>query len=338
MIQVRRSVADDLPAIRALAALPGEGLTADPGVPLPLPPRAVAPDGADDLRDPTSYDGGVLLVALVDGHVAGVAGMRPVAGRPRTGRVVRLGVHPATRREGVATALTEALEDEARRRGLTELLLRVGDHQPEALALYRSLGWSESWRESRPEWSWTLVWFHRALVPGVLSVQVRACADEAEADAAEDTLPTDDRAHRGRLARQRAGEGTYLLAWAGDVVVGHVFVSGVSEHADVRDALGEHPEAQHLEVAEAVRRRGVGVAVLDAATALAREQGAGLVGLAVEPDNAAGATLSRRRGWLRRPGLTPEREWTWTGPDGQERVERDRYDYWTRALAVPART
>jgi hypothetical protein len=38
-----------------------------------------------------------------------------------------------------------------------------GANQPEAVAFYRSLGYHEAGRETRPEWSWTLVYFIKPL-------------------------------------------------------------------------------------------------------------------------------------------------------------------------------
>lgn len=337
MTQVRPFQPDDLPALWALAHLPDAGITEDPTVPVPLPPRQVAPSGPPELVDPATSVrelGGVLLVALDDeGHLVGAGGVRPVRGRPRLGRLVRIRVHPATRRRGIGGLLMAGLEEAARRDDLTDLLLDVGDHQPEALAFYRALGWSETWRQSGPEWHWQTVWFHRSLERDHLRVEVRPCASEADADAAERGLPTrGSRTHHRRWERQAAGEATYLLAWHGDDVVGHVLLLDRSPHDDVGAALGSHPEVQALEVAGGFVRRGVATALMGAAAGVAQARGDALVGLAVEPDDDAAVTLVRRLGWSITPGLTPVHEWTWTDERGVEHEEHDRCDYWTLAL------
>ncbi len=61
-------------------------------------------------------------------------------GRHR-GDVAKLLVHSGARRRGVATALLLALEDDARARGLTLLLLDTQTGTP-AESLYRRLGWT----------------------------------------------------------------------------------------------------------------------------------------------------------------------------------------------------
>ncbi|MDO9458348.1 GNAT family N-acetyltransferase, partial [Nocardioides sp.] len=273
MTEVRAFEPDDLPALWALAHLPDAGITEDPSVPVPLPPRRVPPSGPADLVDPGATvlaAGGDLLVAVDEGHLVGGGGLRPVHERPRLGRVIRIRVHPALRRRGVGRLLMGALEDSARRRGLTDLLLDVGDHQPEALAFYRALGWSETWRESGPEWHWQTVWHHRSLERDHLAVEVRPCASDADADAAERGLPTrGGGTHHRRWARQQAGGATYLLAWDGPDVVGQVLLLDSSGHADVVEAIGSHPEARGLEVAERAHRRGVGTALMGAAAGVA---------------------------------------------------------------------
>lgn len=336
MIEVRPFVPDDLPQVWALAHLPDAGITEDVTVPVPLAPRRAAPTGPPDLVDPAAVVlsmGGDLLVALQDGALVGVGGLRPVRDRPRLGRLVRLRVHPAVRRLGVGKLLMDALEQAARRRGLTDLLLDVGDHQPEALAFYRALGWSETWRESGPEWHWQTVWFHRSLERDHLAVEVRACADECDADAAERGLPSGSNAfHHRRWEQQRAGTATYLLAWDGADVVGHVLLRGATKYPEVAQALGDHPEVSALGVAEHARRRGVGTALVGAAAGIAQTQSERLLGLAVEPHNEAAATLCRRLGWAPHPTLTPVDEWFWVDEKGIEHAERDACRYWTLDL------
>lgn len=336
MIDVRPYAPDDLPALWALAHLPDAGHTEDPSVPVPLPPRRVPPTGPPDLVDPgrsVLAVGGVLLVAVREGHLIGAGGLRPVRERRDLGRLVRLRVHPAVRRAGVGRRLMEALEAEARRRGLTDLLLDVGDHQPEALAFYRALGWSETWREAGPDWHWQTVWFHRSLERDHLAVEVRPCAGPDDADAAERSLPTGaNRFHHLRWERQRAGEATYLLAWDGDEVVGHVLLTATSTHPEVTAAVGDHAEVHGLGVADRVRRRGVATALMGAAAGVAQQQGAALVGLAVEPGNEAAGTLCRRLGWARHPSLEVVDRWSWVDERGHEHTEADACRYWTLEL------
>lgn len=339
MISVRPFDPDDLPALWALAHLPDSGITEDPSVPVPLPPRRVPPAGPADLVDPAGTvlaDGGHLLVAVDEGqHLVGVGGLRGVHARPHLGRLIRLRVHPAVRRRGVGRALMSALEEVARQQGYSDLMLDVGDHQPEALAFYRALGWSETWREAGPEWHWQTVWFHRSLDRAHLRVEVRACASDADADAAEQALPSRGRrTHHRRWAAQQAGEGTYLLAWHGSLVVGHVILRHTSRFPEVSEAMaGEHPELLRLAVAPHALRRGVATALLGAAAGLAREQhDVRLLGLAIPDENEAALVLCRRLGWVRSPGLSLVDAWTWTDERGREHEEEDVCGYWTLTL------
>jgi ribosomal protein S18 acetylase RimI-like enzyme len=59
------------------------------------------------------------------------------------GEVKRLYVDPDGRRRGIARALMGEVEARAARRGLVALVLETGTAQPEALALYESLGYHE---------------------------------------------------------------------------------------------------------------------------------------------------------------------------------------------------
>ncbi len=89
--------------------------------------------------DPPS---GAFLVARVDGEpgapVGGV-GVRTVA--EGVGEVRRLWVDDALRGHGLGRELMTRLEDEARRLGLSALVLATGDRQPEAVGLYETAGW-----------------------------------------------------------------------------------------------------------------------------------------------------------------------------------------------------
>lgn len=56
------------------------------------------------------------------------------------------------------------LESLARDHGYTETSLDTATNQPEAVAFYQALGYREVGRETRLEWSWTLVYFTKPLL------------------------------------------------------------------------------------------------------------------------------------------------------------------------------
>jgi len=149
----------------ALNALPNVGATADPTVPLPLPPAVDPPAGFPDLADVRGCFlevGGDFLIVERGGHLVGMGGIRPRDDR-ETAEVLRVRVHPAFRRRGVGRALMSALEQRAARLGMRRMHLDTATNQPEAMAFYQGLGYQETGREHQPAWSWTLVYFAKAL-------------------------------------------------------------------------------------------------------------------------------------------------------------------------------
>ncbi len=164
MLTVRGFRDRDAPTVWALSTLPNIGATADPTVPLTLPPAPAPPAAFPDLADvPGSYlePGGDFLVVERDGHLVGRGCIRPDA--DGGAEVLRVRVHPATRRRGVGRALMGGLEARAARLGMRHLRLDTATNQPEAVAFYRGLGYREVGREHRPGWSWTLVYFVKLL-------------------------------------------------------------------------------------------------------------------------------------------------------------------------------
>ena len=123
---------------------------------------------------------------------------------------------------------------------------------------------------------------HDVVQHGRMTVVVRPCQSVADVAAVEETLPTGPSAfHRERYERRDGS--TYLLAWAGDVPVGHVLVTPQSKYAEVRAALGRFPEVNGLGVMETFQRRGVGRALMQAALREADIMSGDRLGLAVEP-------------------------------------------------------
>ncbi|MDJ0376370.1 GNAT family N-acetyltransferase [Cryobacterium sp. PH31-L1] len=85
-------------------------------------------------------DGGTFLLLVENGQaVAGGAFMR--ADEPDSVEVKRVWTHSAHRRRGLARLVMAELEAEGRRRGIRSIVLTTGARQPEAVALYRALGY-----------------------------------------------------------------------------------------------------------------------------------------------------------------------------------------------------
>ncbi|MFN3376403.1 MAG: GNAT family N-acetyltransferase [Burkholderiaceae bacterium] len=88
---------------------------------------------------------GLLLLALVDGAVAGCCALRPLdtADYPNAAEMKRLYVRKAFRGFGLGRELTEAILDGARRAGYASVLLDTLDDMESARALYADLGFVE---------------------------------------------------------------------------------------------------------------------------------------------------------------------------------------------------
>ncbi len=81
------------------------------------------------------------LVAREDGRALGCGAF--VRGGGNQAEMKRVFVDPAVRGKGVARAILEALERDARGAGVELMQLETGIHQPEAIALYRKCGYAE---------------------------------------------------------------------------------------------------------------------------------------------------------------------------------------------------
>ena len=87
----------------------------------------------------SAEQGGTFLLLLSGGEpVAGGAFKRE---SDDTVEVKRVWTHSAYRRRGLARRVMAELEAEARRRGIRSVVLTTGARQPEAVALYLSLGY-----------------------------------------------------------------------------------------------------------------------------------------------------------------------------------------------------
>lgn len=88
---------------------------------------------------------GALLLALVDGELAGCCALRPLddADYANAAEMKRLYVRKAFRGFGLGRQLTEAILEAARQRGYQTVLLDTLDEMESARALYEDLGFEE---------------------------------------------------------------------------------------------------------------------------------------------------------------------------------------------------
>ncbi len=97
------------------------------------------------LPGPYAPPGGVMLLATVDGAVAGSGAFRPLpeVDYPNACEMKRLFVRPAFRRFGLGRTLAQALMDRATEAGYSTMLLDTLDDMEAARDLYDSLGFVE---------------------------------------------------------------------------------------------------------------------------------------------------------------------------------------------------
>ncbi|WP_127452721.1 GNAT family N-acetyltransferase [Streptomyces sp. B29(2018)] len=102
-------------------------------------------DRADDPEstEPTEFDppsGAFLLAARPDGTAIACGGWRTAA--PATAEIKRMYVSPAARGHGLGRLILKALEGDARRHGMTRVILETGVSNLAALALYIRCGYA----------------------------------------------------------------------------------------------------------------------------------------------------------------------------------------------------
>jgi ribosomal protein S18 acetylase RimI-like enzyme len=88
---------------------------------------------------------GLMLLALVDGEVAGCGAFRnlPDVDYPNACEMKRLYVRPVFRRFGLGRLIAQALMDRAAQAGYSSMLLDTLDEMEAARGLYESLGFEE---------------------------------------------------------------------------------------------------------------------------------------------------------------------------------------------------
>lgn len=97
------------------------------------------------LPGPYLAPGGLMLLALVDGAVAGSGAFRPLpdVDYANACEMKRLFVRPAFRRFGLGRVIAQALMDRATEAGYSAMLLDTLDDMEAARGLYESLGFVE---------------------------------------------------------------------------------------------------------------------------------------------------------------------------------------------------
>ena len=88
-----------------------------------------------------SRDNVYLVGAFVQGKLAGIGAVKRLAHDVEYGEIKRLYVLPAHRGQGLAKRIMDTLEDHLREMGIAVARLETGIYQPEAIGLYKTLGY-----------------------------------------------------------------------------------------------------------------------------------------------------------------------------------------------------
>jgi ribosomal protein S18 acetylase RimI-like enzyme len=176
----------------------------------------------------------------------------------------------------------------------------------------------------------------RGTLHTALEVQVRPLRNEELARVQQALPPEHPEAHARRLADQRAGRITYLVAWTGDRPVGHAIVRWRgTTNPELRWRLGDapaHPYVEALLVDSALRSRTIGSQILSAAEQLACSRQHARIGLAVSVENVRARALYERRGYHDLGIGEFENAWSYVDDAGNEVAERETCTYLVREL------
>jgi putative acetyltransferase len=127
------NISPDSPGAHRLIALSDEYLAAL------YPPESNHLESLDALRLPN-----VCFMGIEDaGELVACGAVKQLDDGEAYGEVKRVFVLPAHRGKGYARSIMVALEEQLRQRGIHLVRLETGISQPEALALYRSMGYRE---------------------------------------------------------------------------------------------------------------------------------------------------------------------------------------------------
>ena len=93
-------------------------------------------------KKPRNAEKFYFVVAYIEGEPVGCGCIKPLS---KYGcELKRMFVKQGFRKKGIAVKLFEKLEKEAKKRGYNKILLETGPYQPEAINLYKKLGFQES--------------------------------------------------------------------------------------------------------------------------------------------------------------------------------------------------
>lgn len=214
--------------------------------------------------------GDLLLAQSNSGEALGCVCLQPLD-LPGACEVKRLYVRPAARGMGLGRALATSAVEHASTLGYSEVMLDTLPRMTSAIAIYRSLGFvpaSPYWNNMVPG----IVYFGKTLRPPEAGVRIAPgdLADPQVIDllhrhlvkSVEHSAPGSS--HALDLNGLQSADVTFWTAWDGETLVGMGGLKQLSE---------AHGEVKSMHTDRAVRKRGVGSAVLRHIISVARSRG-----------------------------------------------------------------
>jgi GNAT superfamily N-acetyltransferase len=124
--------------------------------------------------------------------------------------------------------------------------------------------------------------------------------------------------HRARFTRHQQGEVVYLIAWSGQLPIGHLLIHWTGpQNEPIASCLTGCAEIEDFVVRPDLRSRGIGRRMLAVAEDLACQRGLRRLGLGVGLGNPRARALNEAVGYHdSRLGVYPAR-WQYIGRDGQ---------------------
>ena len=139
--------------------------------------------------------------------------------------------------------------------------------------------------------------------------------------------------HDERFAQQQEGRLTYLIAWLGEIPIGHTMVrwEGTTD-AYVADRISDCAHVEDLFVMPEFRSQGIGTRILEHGEWMARKRGFERIGLAVGVDNPRARALYERLGYVDTGFGVFEIGGTYTDIHGKRREWREVCEYLVKGL------
>lgn len=141
--------------------------------------------------------------------------------------------------------------------------------------------------------------------------------------------------HETRLEAQAQGDADYLIAWAGGVPAGHVFLRWSADKPFLRERNLAGQLVEALAVRSELQSQGIGTALMVESERIAIARGDTSIGLAVGIENARARALYLRLGYIERAGDEFRMTWTSMDDEGREREGGETCTYMAKLLLAP---